>query len=266
MTIPGLEQSLCPWLKLFCGFLHTNNETFPNNKQPLENLCVSSGSRESQNSSVGKCTWTELPVHFYPSRSCADLQPFLWDAVQWLWGAEGLKQPQGWSWAAEGDPAEPKQEKRSELRGLGALCRAQGSQGRWWPMGKWLGRWWPTGRWWALSYTLCWLTISYTTILTEQRQSWHETPRNNSVLLFSVISALEKSPKFLTGRSGELTLSFICSQGGVCARGGLQKCLKLWDVMEASAVQRQSLVSGFFMLLFVSAVQITIERLLLMKG
>lgn len=36
--------------------------------------------------------------------------------------------------------------------------------------------------------------------------------------------------------------------------------------MEASAVQRQSLVGGFFMLLFVSAVQITIERLLLMKG
>lgn len=36
--------------------------------------------------------------------------------------------------------------------------------------------------------------------------------------------------------------------------------------MEASAIQRQSLISGFFMLLFASALQITTERLLLIKG
>lgn len=147
---------------------------------------------------------------------------------------------------------------KSELCGLGALCRAQGSQGGWWPL----------GTWWSLSHTQYWLTISYTTILTEQRQTWYEAPWNNSVLLVSVTTILWKNlPSSWIGwpsqeLTGELTLPFSSSQDG----DGLQKCLKLWDVMEASLIQRQSLISGVFMLLFVSAIQITIERLLLIKG
>lgn len=79
--------------------------------------------------SVGKCTWTELPGLFYPSRNCADLQPFLWDALQWLWGGEGLKQPQSWSWAARGDPAGPRQEKGQSCIWAGSSVQGPGQPG-----------------------------------------------------------------------------------------------------------------------------------------
>lgn len=78
---------------------------------------------------------------------------------------------------------------RAELCGLGALGEQgpgqRGDRVTW----TWLGTRWPLGRWWSL----CWLTISYTTVVTEQRQTWHQTPRNYPVLLLSVTTILWKS-------------------------------------------------------------------------
>lgn len=90
MTILGLQQPLCPWLKLCSVVFSKQRMKLSLATVSWDPLCLQ-WEQEKAERQRGRCAQTESLVLLHPTRNCSF--ELLWTPQQ-LWDVQGLNQPQ----------------------------------------------------------------------------------------------------------------------------------------------------------------------------